>query len=312
MKEFRSIDHFRTDKPTVVTIGTFDGVHLGHKKIIERLVTQANISGYESVILTFFPHPRMVVQKNATVKLLNTLGERSQILQHTGLDSLIIHPFTKEFSRLSAEDFVEQILVKALHTKHIIIGHDHRFGRNRTADITHLRNFGEHFGFEVSEITAQEINHVAISSTKIRTALAEGKIDVANAYLGYDYLLTGTIVSGNGIGKTISYPTANIHIPEDYKLIPKTGSYVVRSEIFGKKVFGMMNIGKNPTVNGLKQTIEVHFFDLNQDLYGQEVQISLMSYLRDEIKFASVEKLKNQLLKDRQNSLQFIDSHHAQ
>lgn len=312
MKEFRSIDYFRPDKPTVVTIGTFDGVHLGHKKIIERLVTQANISGYESVILTFFPHPRMVVQKDATVKLLNTLGERSKILQHTGLDSLIIHPFTKEFSRLSAEDFVEQILVKALHTKHIIIGHDHRFGRNRTADITHLRNFGEHFGFEVSEITAQEINHVAISSTKIRTALAEGKIDVANAFLGYDYLLTGTVVNGNGIGKTIGYPTANIHIPEDYKLIPKTGSYVVRSEIFGKKVFGMMNIGKNPTVNGLKQTIEVHFFDLDQDLYGQEVQISLLSYLRDEIKFASVEKLKNQLLKDRQNSLQFIDSHHAQ
>ena len=311
MKEFRSIDSFRPDKPTVVTIGTFDGVHLGHKKIIERLVAQAKISDYESVVLTFFPHPRMVIQENTDVKLLNTISERAQIFQETGLDSLIVHPFTKVFSRLAAEEFVEQVLVKALHTKHIIIGHDHRFGRNRTADITHLRNFGEHFGFEVSEITVQEINHVAISSTKIRNALAEGKIEVANAYLGYDYMLTGTIVRGNGIGKTIGYPTANIHIPEDYKLIPKIGSYVISSYLDGKKVFGMMNIGKNPTVNGRKQTIEVHFFDINQDLYGQAVQISLLSHLRDEKKFPTVEILKNQLQKDKQKSLQFIASQYV-
>lgn len=312
MKEFHSIDSFRTDKPTVVTIGTFDGVHLGHKKIIERLVTQANISDFESVVLTFFPHPRMVIQENLNVKLLNTIVERSQILQKTGLDSLIIHPFTKEFSRLTAEEFVEQVLVKALHTKHIIIGHDHRFGRNRTADITHLRSFGANFGFDVSEITAREIDHVAISSTKIRNALAEGKIDIANDYLGYDYMLTGTIVRGNGIGKTIGYPTANIHIVEEYKLIPKSGSYIIRSYLNGGKVFGMMNIGKNPTVNGQKQTIEVHFFDINQDLYGQEVQISLLSYLRDEKKFPTVEILKNQLQQDKQNCLQFIASQNVQ
>jgi len=308
LKEFHSIDSFRADKPTVVTIGTFDGVHLGHKKIIERLVAQANISDFESVVLTFFPHPRMVIQENSDIKLLNTLSERSQVLQETGLDSLIIHPFTKEFSRLTAEEFVEQVLVKSMHTKHIIIGHDHRFGRNRTADITHLRSFGANFGFDVSEITAQEINHVAISSTKIRNALAEGKIDIANEYLGYDYMLTGTIVRGNGIGKTIGYPTANIHIAEEYKLIPKSGSYIIRSYLNGGKVFGMMNIGKNPTVNGQKQTIEVHFFDIDQDLYGQEVQISLLSYLRDEKKFPTVEILKNQLQQDKQNSLQFIAS----
>lgn len=308
MKEFHSIDSFRTDKPTVVTIGTFDGVHLGHKKIIERLVTQANISDFESVVLTFFPHPRMVIQENSDIKLLNTLSERSQVLQKTGLDSLIIHPFTKEFSRLTAQEFVEQVLVKAMHTKHIIIGHDHRFGRNRTADITHLRSFGAYYGFDVSEITAQEINHVAISSTKIRNALAEGETDIANDYLGYDYMLTGTIVRGNGIGKTIGYPTANIHIAEEYKLIPKSGSYIISSYLNGEKVFGMMNIGKNPTVNGHNQTIEVHFFDIDQDLYGQEVQISLLSYLRDEKKFPTVEILKNQLQLDKQNSLQFIAS----
>jgi len=306
LKIYSSIEEFKPQKPSVVTIGTFDGVHSGHRKIIDRLVAQAKISGYESVLLSFFPHPRMVVQHQADIKLLHTLEERAQILKSTGLDHLIVHPFSKDFARQTAESYIENILVKALRTKHIIIGYDHRFGKNRTADISDLRSFGEHFHFDVTEISAQEIDEVAVSSTKIRAALETGEMHLANDYLGYEYILTGIIVHGKGIGKDLGFPTANLHIAENYKLIPKSGVYVVKSRLLDGDVFGMMNIGSNPTVGGEGQHIEINFFDIDEDLYGQKVQVRLLEYLRAEQKFESLQALKTQLSKDRENALKFL------
>lgn len=306
MKVYEAIEAFRPQKPTVVTIGTFDGVHLGHHKIIDRVVSTAKISDYESVLLSFFPHPRMVVQHQANIQLLNTIDERRQILSCTGLNHLIIHSFTKAFSRQTALQFIENVLVRSLNTKHIIIGYDHRFGRNRTANITDLKEFGRQFSFEVSEISAQEVNEVAVSSTKIRKALAEGQISLANSFLGYDYMLTGTIVRGRGIGKDLGFPTANLQIAESYKLIPREGVYVVNSLIGSRKVFGMMNIGKNPTVDGHNRHIEINFFDWSEDLYGKKLQVNLLEYLREEQKFDSLESLKKQLSSDRQAALSFL------
>lgn len=250
----------------------------------------------------------MVLQKDVDIKLLNTLEEKKQIMETLGLDYLIIHPFTKEFSRLSATEFVEDILVDGLKAKKIIIGYDHRFGRNRNANIQDLITFGNTLGFDVEEIPAQEIDDVSVSSTKIRNALLEGDIETANSYLSYAYMLTGTIGKGKGLGKEFGFPTANLHIAEEYKLIPKTGVYVVKSTLEGKECFGMMNIGFNPTVDGTTKSIEVHFFDFDGDLYGKKVQVSILHRIRDEHKFNSVEELKQQLQKDRARSLELISN----
>ncbi len=303
-------DEYRAENPSAITIGTFDGVHVGHKKIIENLIDKSE--GLSTTLLTFFPHPRMVLQQDSTIKLINTIDERKQLLEATGLDTLIIYPFNKEFSRLKARDFVRDILIEQLHLKKIIIGYDHRFGRNRTANINDLREFGAAFDFKVEEIEAKEIDDVTISSTKIRKALTEGSIMIANSYLGYEFMLTGTVIPGKGLGKQIDFPTANIHIKETYKLIPRQGVYLVKSIIDGNTVFGMMNIGTNPTVKGTKQTIEVHFFDFNRDIYNEQIQIQLIKRLRDEQKFDSVEKLQQQLHKDKQTSLALIENYHAQ
>ena len=297
---------------SVVTIGTFDGVHLGHKKIIEKLVSVAKANDFKSTILTFFPHPRMVLQQDNSIKLINTLDEKIAILEGLGLDQLIIHPFTKGFSRLSAQEYVKDMLVEKLNAKKIIIGYDHRFGRNRTATIENLKEFGETYNFEVEEISAEEINEVSVSSTKIRKALEEGKIETANLYLGYDFMLTGTVTKGKGLGRQIQFPTANIHIEETYKLIPKKGVYTVKSTINNEIVYGMMNIGMNPTVNGTKKTIEVHFFDFNKDLYNKKIQVNLLARQRNEKRFESVEALKEQLYIDKENALKNIASINAQ
>lgn len=307
-----SIENFNKSINTAITIGTFDGVHIGHKKIIERIVATAKGNGLESAILTFYPHPRMVLQQDTDLKLLTTIEEKQAILKETGLDHLIVQPFTKEFSRLTALEFIKDILVDGLNTKKIIIGYDHRFGRNRTANIKDLIEYGNTFNFEVEEISAQEINDVSVSSTKIRKALHEGNVTTANSYLGYPYLLTGTITKGKGLGRQLQFPTANLHIDNTYKLIPKKGSYVVKSIINQTTVFGMMNIGFNPTVNGTQQTIEINFFDFNADLYNKTLQVSLLNRLRDEQKFDSVEALQHQLQLDKQQALQFIEKHHAQ
>ncbi|WP_091864551.1 bifunctional riboflavin kinase/FAD synthetase [Pricia antarctica] len=307
MVTVQSISNYDQSHPTAITIGTFDGVHVGHRKILERLMKTSATGALKSTVLTFFPHPRMVLQKDVDIKLLSTIGEKTKILKAMGLDQLIIHPFTKEFSRLSATEFVRDILVNKLKTKKIIIGYDHRFGRNRNANITDLKTFGSALDFEVEEISAQEIDEVSVSSTKIRKALNEGDIPTANAYLGYHYMLTGSVKKGKGLGRQIDFPTANLNIPESYKLVPKNGVYAVQSELFGKTVHGMMNIGFNPTVSGKKQvSIEIHYFDFNQDLYGQEIQVDILHRIRDEHKFESVEALKSQLRKDRETSLSLI------
>ncbi|MDY0090665.1 MAG: bifunctional riboflavin kinase/FAD synthetase [Flavobacteriaceae bacterium] len=308
MKIYNSIYDFSSNNRTVATIGTFDGVHIGHKKIIEQLVKNCENSNYESVILTFFPHPRMVLQKDTDVQLLNTLEEKISVLEKTGINHLIIHPFDQRFSRLTAEEFVESILVNQLNIKKIIIGYDHRFGRNRTANINDLILFGEQFHFEVNQISAEEINDVSISSTKIRNALNEGNICQANSFLGYHYMLTGVVKEGKKLGRTIDYPTANIYIEESYKLIPKVGVYAVYSIIDDNKHFGMMNIGFNPTVGGTEKTIEINYFDFDSDLYGKKLTVFILDRIRDEKKFDSLELLKNQLQTDKSTALEIIKS----
>lgn len=307
MKIFQSISDFNSDKKTIVTLGTFDGVHIGHKKIIEKLIQNAQSSGCESLILTFYPHPRMVLQEKSEIKLLNTMAEKILLLENSGLENLIIHPFDENFSRLTAEEFVADILVAKFNIQKIIIGHDHRFGRNRTADINDLIVFGEQYGFEVEQISAQEIDEVSVSSTKIRNALHDGNTALARQYLGYDYFLSGTVVKGKQLGRTIGYPTANISIKDDYKLLPKIGVYAVKSTIGGQTVFGMMNIGTNPTVGGTALSVEVHFFDTDTDLYDQELEIFILHFLRDEQKFGSLDLLKQQLAHDKLNALAFIN-----
>lgn len=305
MKIFNSIQDFKTNSRTIVTLGTFDGVHIGHKKIIDRLIQNTN-ENTESLVLTFFPHPRMVLQGDSDIKLLNTINEKAKLLKHTGLDNLVIHPFDQAFSRLTAEEFVKNILVDIFNIKKIIIGHDHRFGRNRTANIDDLIVFGELYNFEVEQISSQEVDEVAVSSTKIRNALLGGNIQLANDYLGYDYFLTGNVIQGKQLGRTIDFPTANLKIQENYKLIPQNGVYVVSSLINNKTIFGMMNIGFNPTVDGQNQSIEIHYFDFEEDLYNKEITVSILHRIRSEQKFGSVLDLKEQLYKDKITSLAFI------
>ena len=302
----QSIVEYDKGHSTAITIGTFDGVHIGHRKILERLTTKAISLELKSTVLTFFPHPRMVLQKDTDIKLLNTMEEKTKILENLGLDYLVIHPFTKEFSRLSAVEFVRDILVNSLKTKKIIIGYDHRFGRNRNANINDLTTFGNTFDFAVEEISAQEIDEVSVSSTKIRKALEDGDIKTANKFLGYRYMLTGAIQKGKGLGRQIDFPTANLYIEETYKLVPKNGVYAVQGAIGDATVFGMMNIGFNPTVSGTERSTEIHFFDFEGDLYGQKLQIDILDRIRDEHKFDSVAALKQQLEKDRETSLSII------
>lgn len=308
MKIYNSLYDFKPTKKTIVTLGTFDGVHIGHQKIIEKLLQNAKEFDCESLILTFFPHPRMVLQEGSDIKLLNTIDERSVLLDKLGLDNLIIHPFDKEFSRLSAEEFVKTILVDTFNIQKIIIGYDHRFGRNRTANIDDLILYGEKFGFEVEQISAQEINEVSISSTKIRNAILDGNMALANEYLGYDYSLSGIVIKGKQLGRTIGFPTANIKIPEEYKLIPKNGVYIVKSILNQITVFGIMNIGVNPTVSGENLSIEVHFLDFDADLYDEKITVSILDRIRDEQKFESVALLKLQLEKDKNTALSYIDA----
>ncbi|MDI5889137.1 bifunctional riboflavin kinase/FAD synthetase [Flavobacterium yafengii] len=307
MKIFHSINDFSSTKKTILTLGTFDGVHIGHKKILKKLTQNTENQKYESLVLTFFPHPRMVLQEHSDIKLLNTIDEKIDLLEKIGIENLVIHPFDEAFSRLTAEEFVSNILVDRFHIQKIVIGHDHRFGRNRTANIDDLIDYGKEYGFEVEQISVQEINDISVSSTKIRNALLEGDMALANDYLGYNYFLTGSIIQGKQLGRTIGFPTANLKIEENYKLIPQNGVYIVKSIIDGQIVFGMMNIGFNPTVDGQKQSIEIHYFDFNADLYNQKISVSILHRIRSEQKFESVDLLKEQLEKDKKTALTFLN-----
>ena len=299
MKRFNNINEFNCKKSTIITIGTFDGVHLGHQKILKKLNIEAENNGLESSVLTFFPHPRTVLNPNSSLKLINTIEERISLFKKSKIDNLIVHPFTKEFSELDSEDYVKNILVDQLKAKIVLIGYDHKFGKNRTADINNLKEYGIKYNFEVIEIKAEEINDITISSTKIRNSIEEGDIQLTNSYLGYEFSFFGKVVKGNSIGKTLGFPTANIKIGTDLKLIPKNGVYLISTIINQKIIFGMMNIGIKPTTNENTKSIEVNLFDFNQDLYDTNITIYIKQFLREEIKFDSLNELKLQIEKDK-------------
>ena len=308
LRIFNSINDFTATKKTIVTLGTFDGVHIGHNAILDKICKAAQQENLESVILTFFPHPRLIVSNNYDIKLLNTIEEKAILLEKKGIQNFIVHPFDKTFSELSPREFVTQVLVDKLNIQKIIIGHDHKFGKDRAADFNDLINFGKEFGFEVEEISAQQINEVSVSSTRIRNALLEGNVSLAKDYLGYPYLLTGNVVKGNQLGRTINFPTANIEIPEEYKLIPKNGVYIVTANVSNQTVFGMMNIGVKPTLGENKRSIEVHLLDFDADIYNQKIQVHILEKLREEQKFESFQTLQVQLEKDKQNTIHYFEN----
>jgi len=303
-----NLKDYNSTKQSVITIGTFDGVHIGHKKIINQLTSISSKNNLISILLSFFPHPKMVLQNDNELKLINTIQEKEGLLNSLNLDYLIIKEFTKEFSRLSALEFVRDILVNKLNAKHIIIGYDHHFGRNRTANIEQLKEFGELYDFKVTEILAQDIDDIAISSTKIRKALINGEIKLANKFLGYNFFFSGDVVHGNNIGKTISFPTANIKVDQPYKLIPKNGVYIVKTIIDNQTTFGMMNIGYNPTFDGKQKSIEIHFLNFNKNIYHKNLTIEMIMRIRNEIRFNSVDDLKKQLGQDKLSTLNYINS----
>jgi riboflavin kinase/FMN adenylyltransferase len=311
LKIYTSLQEFTSTKKTIVTLGTFDGVHLGHTVILDRICNIAKQENLESVVLTFFPHPRLIVSNDSEIKLLNTMAEKAKLLEQKGIQNFIIHPFDKLFSDLSPREFVEQILIKQLNIQKIIIGYDHKFGKNRAADFNDLIDFGKEFGFEVEEIPAKQVDEVSVSSTKIRKSLLEGKISLANTYLGYLYMLSGNVVKGNQLGRTIGFPTANIQISENYKLIPKNGVYIVTALVNNKTIFGMMNIGVKPTLGENLLSIEVHLLQFSEDIYGQKIQVNVIERLRDEQKFESFEALKSQLEIDKANTLHYFENWNA-
>ena len=295
MKLFHSISDFNCNKKTVVTLGTFDGVHLGHQKIINRLLNSVSHDDLETVVLTFSQHPRTVLYADDKIKLLNTNEEKISLLEKKGIDNLIIHPFDMAFYELSGEEFVKNILVDKLNIQKIIIGYDHRFGKNRSSDIHDLIYFGKKYHFDVEQISAKEIDEISISSTKIRNAILMGDIALANQYLGYNYLFSGKVIQGNQLGRQIGFPTANIYIENKYKIIPKNGVYIVEVFFNEKSFNGMMNIGLKPTIGGKNISIEVNIFNFDQDIYNQKISISVLEFIRSEIKFNNIEQLKNQI-----------------
>ena len=299
MKVIYGIENYKPLKSCALTIGTFDGVHVGHQKIIKRLVMISKIRDIKPVVLTFFPHPRMILQSDTSLKLIDTLEEKINLLKKLNIETLIVHPFSKSFSRMSANEFIRDIIVKSLSVKYLIIGYDHRFGRNREATVDNLVNSGFTYGFEVEKIEAKEIETVNVSSTKIRSAIISGDIYKANKYLNRPFKITGKVVTGNGIGRKIDFPTANILISEDFKLLPKDGVYFVKSLIDNHCFFGMMNIGFRPTVDGKVRTTEVHFLNLNENLYDKKVKIEVLDLIRNEKKFNSLKDLEKQLVSDK-------------
>ncbi|OFY85020.1 MAG: riboflavin biosynthesis protein RibF [Bacteroidetes bacterium RIFCSPLOWO2_12_FULL_35_15] len=308
MKVYTDINEFKNVKNAVVTTGTFDGVHLGHQKIISRLKDVARSIDGETVLLTFYPHPRMVLfPEDNELKLITTQSEKIELLEKFGVDHLIIYPFTKEFSRLSSIEFVRNILANKIKTKRLVIGYNHHFGRNREGSFEHLKEYGPLYGFEVEEIPAEDIDSNEISSTKIRKALQSGDIKVATSYLGHFYSLTGKVMEGKKNGQGIGFPTINLQVKDKYKLIPADGVYAVKVKHSGMMYGGMLNIGNNPTIEGKGRSIEVNVFGFNKDIYQEEATIYFIERLRDEVKFNNLEELKSQLAKDKEKALQILE-----
>lgn len=312
MKVYYSLDDFQPLKKAIVTTGTFDGVHIGHKKILNQLHAVAQSNNGESVLLTFWPHPRNILQPDLDLKLLNTQREKIELLKSTKLDHLIVHPFTLEFSRTNSLDFVRNILVNKLGAKKLVIGHDHHFGRNREGSFEHLKEYGPVYGFDVEEISAKDVNETTVSSTKIRNALNEGDINTANQYLDYEYSLTGKIIEGDNIGRTIGFPTANILVETNSKLIPADGVYAIKAQLTAENkqmLYGMCNIGVRPTFGGKFKTIEVHLFEFNRNIYGLQMKLHFVNQLRKEVKFNNVEDLKQQLTQDEKMARHILNQH---
>ena len=292
MRSYNSLEDFTPDFKTIVTIGTFDGVHIGHKYIIEHLNKIAKREHGESVLLTFFPHPRHVLyEDDQALKLLNTFDEKKESLKDVGLQNFVVQNFTKEFSRIKYVNFVRDVLVEKLNVDHLVIGYDHHFGRNREGSIKELQELSSLYNFTLEQIPPQKKNDVSVSSTKIRKLLQEGNIENANKYLGYEYMLTGNVVHGNKMGRTINYPTANLEV-EDCKLIPKAGVYVVKLNFMTTNFFGMLNIGVKTN------KMEVHIFNFSKEIYNEKIKIKLISRLRDGIDFNNSKDLKKQLQQD--------------
>ena len=334
MKIYNQLSDFKKLNNAVVTIGTFDGVHYGHQKIVKRLCELAKSSGGESVILTFFPHPRMIIDpENQDLKLINTIKEKAEILADLGVDHLIITPFTRDFSNLSPAEYIQNILIDTIGTKQIIVGYDHRFGKDRKGGMAELEAFSKIYNYTIEEIPEQDINDVAVSSTKIRKALLEGDVALAATYLGYHFAINGPVIKGDKIGRTIGFPTANIFVEETYKLIPSDGIYAVtiemleeKSEVESQKLGvesssrlgtkdsglnlyrGMAYIGQRPTINGMTRNIEVNIFDFNREIYGQHIKMNFLKFLRHDVKFTGLETLTQQLHQDKLDTLAFFKS----
>ncbi|MBR9860917.1 bifunctional riboflavin kinase/FAD synthetase [bacterium] len=308
MKVYRDIEDFNCNKPVVLTQGTFDGVHFGHRKILQKVVADAKSIGGESVLLTFYPHPRLVLYPaDNDLKLLNTLNEKSELVQEIGIDHLVVLPFTKKLSRLKPEFFVRDILVNKLHVQKLIIGYDHRFGRNREGSLEDMIRFSKEYGFTVEEISAQDVDQSIVSSTKIRKALLAGDVHHASEWLGRPYKFQGEVVHGMNIGHDLGYPTANIKIESEYKLVPKNGVYAVKVKVLGKEWRGMLNIGYNPTFTDKNWSIEVHIFEFHKNIYNQSVEIAFVQRMRDELKFNSKEELIQQLKLDEINAKKILN-----
>lgn len=301
MKVYHGIESFVKRDNAVVTTGTFDGVHIGHRTILERLIEVSKKNKGESVLLTFYPHPRMVLNPDSDLQLINTIEEKIALLEKVGIEHLIIHPFTKDFSRTTSLEFVRDILVNRIGTKKLVIGYDHHFGRNREGSFEHLKEFGPLYGFDVEEIPAQEVSDVNVSSTKIRVALLEGDISTANHYLGHEFCLSGIVVKGEQLGRELGFPTANLEIDNKYKIIPAKGVYAVKVNHYGKHYHGMMNIGTRPSIHSENHriSVEVHVFDFSDEIYGQVLEISFIERIRDEKKFDSKVHLIDEIKKDK-------------
>lgn len=298
MKTIFGLENYPKEKASIVTVGTFDGVHIGHQSIIKRLVNIAQAENKTSVLLTFYPHPRMVLQSNVPMRLIQTIEERKAALAETGLDVLVIHPFTESFSRLDAEQYVKEVLVGQLNVHKIVMGYDHRFGRNRNANIDDMQDFGIIYDFDIEEISATEVEAIAVSSTKVRNAILEGDMKKATTYLGRNFELSGEVIHGEKRGRVLQFPTANIDLKNAHKILPKNGVYLVKSTLERQTVYGMMNIGEKPTFDAKRTSIEVHFFDWSKDLYGEHIRVEVLERVRDEQKFDSAEKLQAQLKAD--------------
>ena len=299
MKVYHSISDFQNVSRPILTTGTFDGVHFGHKIIIDRLKEIAKNQNGETVLLTFSPHPRMVLfPDDHNLQLINTLDEKIKLLEQVGIEHLIIHPFTMAFSRTTSMQFVRDIIVNELNTHKLVIGYNHHFGRNREGSFEHLKEYAPLYGFEVEEISAQLIDDVSISSTKIRNSLLSGDVSKAADYLGYNYLLKGQVIEGQQIGRTLGFPTANLKVLDGSKLIPKDGVYAVHVEVKRQAFKGMMNIGNNPSFISKKHSLEVHIFDFDSDIYDEQIEVRFIKRIREEISFDNLDALKIQLEQD--------------